>query len=257
VNETKDQGQHWSRHARRYDEVFLDPFRPDVENPWLDALGSIPDASAKTVIDLGCGTGPLLPRLLARFGKVLALDFAPGMIRRARKRLGPDANRVTFLERPMDDLADLEGRVDVAVAINSLVMPDLRAIDRTLAAIQRTLRPGGLLIGVVPAMDAIQYHTMLFIDRALAQGMTPEQAEREAAFEVEHSYYDFTFGRFEYQGLRQKFWQPFEVEHRLRKAGFTQVRLERVLYPWDDSVYGGADFSDHPRSWDWSFIARP
>lgn len=256
MNETKDQGRHWSRHARRYDDVFLDPFRPEVENPWLDALGSVPDAHAKTVIDLGCGTGPLLPRLLPLFGTVLALDFAPGMIRRARERLGEDAARVRFLERPMHELADLRGSIDVAVAVNSIVMPDVRVIDQTLTAIRAALRPGSLLIGVVPAIDAIQYHTMLFTDRALDQGMTPEQAEREAAFEVEHGYYDFTFGRFEYRGLRQKFWQPFEVEYRLRKAGFGEVRLDRVLYPWDDSVYGGADFADHPRSWDWSFIAR-
>lgn len=255
MNETKEQGRHWSRHASRYDDVFLDPFRAEVENPWIRSLEEVADPHSKTVIDLGCGTGPLLPRLVPRFAKVLALDFAPGMIKRARQRLGDQADRVTFLQRPMDDLAELGESIDVAVAVNSLVMPDVRDIDRTLMAIRASLRPGGLFIGVVPAIDAIHYHTMLFVDRALDQGMTPEQAEREAAFEVEHSLYDFTFGRFQFQGLKQKFWQPWEVEHRLRKAGFATVRLDRVLYPWDDSVYGGEGFADQPRSWDWSFVA--
>ena len=64
----------------RYDELFLDAFDPDVENPLLDRLERIPDAERKTVADLGCGTGRLLPSLVGRFGRVIALDFAPAMI---------------------------------------------------------------------------------------------------------------------------------------------------------------------------------
>ena len=145
----------------------------------------------------------------------------------------------------------------MAVAVNSLVMPDVRVIDRTLRAIRASLRPGGLFLGVVPAMDAIHYHTMLLMDQALDRGLDPEEAERYAAFHAEHHYYEFAFGRFQFQGLRQKFWQPFEIRHRLAKAGFASVELDQVLYPWDESIAGGADFADHPRSWDWSFRARP
>jgi SAM-dependent methyltransferase len=254
---TPDQGRQWSRHAARYDELFLDAFHPDVENPLLAALEAVPDPGRKTVADLGCGTGPLLPRLVRRFGRVIALDFAPGMIARARERLGPDAANVTFEARAMDDLGAYAGRLDVAVAVNSVVMPDVRQIDRTLRAIRAALRDDGVFLGVVPAMDAIHYHTMLLMDQALDRGMSPEEAERAAAFHAEHHYYEFAFGRFQFLGLRQKFWQPFEIRHRLAKAGFSSVELGQVLYPWDESLAGGADFADHPRSWDWSFAARP
>ena len=104
-------------------------------------------------------------------------------------------------------------------------------------------------------MDAIHYHTMLLYDEALDRGLDPEEAERHAAFQGEHHFYEFAFGRFEFRGLRQKFWQPFEVEHRLAKAGFAEVELAKVLYPWDDTITGGPAFADHPRSWDWSFRA--
>lgn len=257
VGEVRDQGRQWSRHAARYDDLFLDIFRAGVENPVLNALEVVADAEQKTVADLGCGIGPLLPHLVGRFGKVIALDFAPGMIERASLRLGPDASRVTFETRPMHDLEDYAGQLDVAVAVNSLVMPDVRVIDKTLRAIRASLKPDGEFLGVVPAMDAIHYHTMLLMDQALDKGLPPEEAERTAAFHAEHHYYEFVFGRFQFHRLRQKFWQPFEVEHRLAKAGFSRVELDRVLYPWDESLPGGADLSQYPRSWDWAFHARP
>ena len=50
---------------------------------------------------------------------------------------------MTFETRAMHDLDDYAGQFDVVVAINSLVMPDVRVIDRTLRAIRASLRPGG------------------------------------------------------------------------------------------------------------------
>lgn len=257
MSQTIRQDREWSRHAAHYNDVFLDPFRPGVENPVLDALLAVPEPGTKAVADLGCGTGPLLPHLVGRFGRVVALDFAPGMIKRAKERLGADARRVEFLTRPMHELEALEGELDVAVAINSIVMPDTRVIDRTLKAIRAALKPGGLSLGVVPSIDAIHYSTMLLMDRELDRGQDPDEAERLAAYYAEHHYFDFAIGRFEYQGLRQKFWQPFEIEHRLRKAGFASVALTKLLYPWDDDIPGGAEFAGHPPSWDWTFAARP
>jgi SAM-dependent methyltransferase len=257
VPEIQRQDRHWSRAAARYDDLFLDPFRPGVENPLLAEVRAVADPASKAVADLGCGTGPLLPHLVERFKRVVALDFAPGMIAKARKRLEADrkADKVTFLVRGMDDLDDFQGAFDVAVAVNSIVMPDVRDIDRTLLAIRASLKPGGVFLGILPAMDAIHYHTMLLNDEALDRGLDPEEAERHAAFQGEHHFYEFAFGRFQFQGLRQKFWQPFEIEHRFAKAGFAEVELTKVLYPWDDTITGGPTFADYPRSWDWSFRA--
>ena len=134
-----------------------------------------------------------------------------------------------FLNRPMHELTDLNGTLDVAVAVNSVVMPDVRLIDRTLSAVRSALKPEGAFLGVVPSMDAIHYHTMLLMDQSLDRGAAPEEAERYAAFHGEHGYYDFAFGRFAFQGLKQKFWHPFELRHRLNKAGFRSVTLDPAL----------------------------
>jgi SAM-dependent methyltransferase len=256
-DETKAQGRQWSRHATKYDEVFLDPFRPGVVNPIPESVRSVKGSKSKSAIDLGCGTGPLLPLLVEKFGEVYALDFAPGMIKRSKERLGPQADQVEFLNRTMDDLGEFPGKFDLAVAINSLVMPDVRDIERTLKAIHAAMKPDGVFLGVVPSIDAIHYHTMLLYDRELDKGEDVTEAERLAAFHGEHRYYEFGFGRFQFQGLRQKFWQPYEIEYRLKRAGFTSVVLDRVLYPWDEHVPGGEAFAAYPPSWDWSFTAKP
>ena len=255
-SELQNQDRHWSRHAEKYEDVFLDPYAPGVENPLWAALDAVPDARHKTAADLGCGTGPLLPHLAARFARVFALDFSPCMIGRAAERLGPEnAGRVTFLERPMHELDDLGGQIDVVLAVNSLVMPDVRLIDRTLRAIRASLAPGGRFLGILPSIDGIAYHAMLIVDRALERGLSAREAERIAAIQIERRYYDFAFGRFRYQGLRQKFWQPFEIEYRFNRAGFTSISLAKVLYPWDESLAGADELEGFPRTWDWFFQA--
>lgn len=256
-NELQNQDRHWNRHAARYDELFLDPYAPDVENPLWSALAAIPDAQRRTVADLGCGTGPLLPYLAGRFAQVIAVDFAPAMLELARKRLGQSAaSRVNFLQRPIHDLDDFAGRIDVAIATNSLVMPDVSLIDRTLRSVRASLTSDGQFLGIVPSMDAISYHLMLLMDQAIDQGLEPKEAEKFASLNVERQRYDFVFGRFRFQGIHQKFWQPFELEYRFKKAGFTTITLQKVLYPWDDNLPGEDDLADFPRSWDWFFQAR-
>jgi len=256
-NELQNQDRHWSRHAAEYDELFLDPYAPNVENPLWSALAAIPDAAHKSVADLGCGTGPLLPYLAERFAQVIAVDFAPAMLERAKKRLSQSAaSRVIFLERPIHDLHDLAGRIDVAIATNSLVMPDVTLIDRSLQSIRDALNPDGQFLGIVPSIDAILYHLMLLMDQAIDQGLEPKEAEKFASLNVERRRYDFVFGRFRFQGIHQKFWQPFEIEYRFKKAGFGAIDLQKVLYPWDDNLPGDDDLGDFPRSWDWFFRAQ-
>ncbi len=256
-NDLQNQDRHWSRHAAAYVDNFVDPYDPNVETPLWDELAAIPDPAAKTVADLGCGTGPLVPHLAQRFGRVFALDFAPAMLEQAAARLNPeDGHRVTFLKRAMHDLHDLAGQLDVAVAVNSLVMPDVRVIDRTLKAIRLSLKPGGRFLGIVPSIDTINFQIMLFLDRALDQGLDPAAAKRLAGLQAERRSYDFAFGEFRYNGLRQKFWQPHELEYRLTKAGFQTPTLAKVSYPWDDFGPGASPIPGCPRSWDWFFLAH-
>jgi SAM-dependent methyltransferase len=247
-----EQARHWSRAAHGYEEAFIDPYLPEVRNPLRRALADVAD-KRKTVADFGCGIGPLLPFLAEHFGRVLAVDFADGMLARARQRCAGLSN-IVFHQRDLTDLGALAGQVDVAVAVNSLVLPDSAELDAALQGIHATLRENGHFLGIVPAMDAVHYFTMLLLDRARLAGMPQSKAQQNAAHHAEHEYYDFAFGTFRYQGLEQHFWQPFEVRYRLRTAGFRRIRMAKVSLSWEQ--FGCArDLGDQPPPWDWFFHA--
>jgi SAM-dependent methyltransferase len=248
-----DQALAWSRAAEVYEKEFIDPYADSANNRVLQALDGI-DGTELTAADLGCGIGPLLPRLAARFKRVVAVDFAAGMLQRAKERCTRLTN-VAFEQRPLTDLTPLHGAIDVAVAVNSLVLPDLGELEAALAQARACLRPGGHFLGVVPAIDAVQYHTMLLVDRARRTGMPDHAARANAAQHAEHSLYDFAFGGFRYLGLVQHFWQPFEVRYRLRRAGFREVVRRKQRLPWSQCARGG-ELKRYPPTWDWFFHAR-
>jgi SAM-dependent methyltransferase len=252
---TPAQDHFWSRAAEDYEAEFIDPYRADVTNPLLERLRELPGTAGKTVADLGCGIGPLLPFLAQHFATVIGVDFAEGMLARARVRCREYAN-VALRQCPLTDLTALAGQIDVAVAVNSLIMADLRDLEKSLQQIHAVLRPGGVFLAILPAMDAVHYCTMLLLDRALAQGLPMNQARRNAGHHGEHSLYDFAFGEFRYHGLEQHFWQPFEIRHRLRRAGFRRLRMTKVLLSWQQFACG-TDLQDHPPPWDWFVQAEP
>jgi SAM-dependent methyltransferase len=250
-----DQSHYWSRAAANYEKEFVDPYLPEVRSPLRDALAELADPENKTAADLGCGIGPLLPALAKQFRRVIAVDFAEGMLARARERCRGLEN-VEFHALRLTDLTAFAGQLDVAVAVNSLVLPDVGELEEALRQIRAALRPGGAFLGIVPAMDAVHYFTMLLVDRARQVGMPAAQARKNAAHHAEHALYDFAFGEFRYRGLEQHFWQPFEVRYRLRRAGFRDVRLRKVRLAWHQ--FGCAkDLGDLPPPWDWFFHARP
>ena len=251
-----DQSHFWSQAAARYEQEFVDPCisREGADNPLLAALAAIDNSGTKTAADLGCGIGPLLPILAERFSRVLGVDFAPGMLARARERCARLTN-VEFHELSLTNLGPLAGQVDVAVAVNSIIQADVSTIEKVLSGVRAALKPGGMFLGIVPAMDAVHYHTMLLVDRARQTGMPEDKARDNAARHGEHELYGFEFGDFSYLGLKQHFWQAFEIGYRLRRAGFRSIRRAKSLLSWDQCACGG-DLRGQPPPWDWFFSCR-
>jgi ubiquinone/menaquinone biosynthesis C-methylase UbiE len=251
----QEQDHFWSRVAAVYEREFVDPYRADVRhNPLKKILRRLRDPEKRVVADFGCGIGPLLPFLSGHFKTVYAVDFAQGMLERASEHARACKN-VRYLQASFTDLRALPEPVDVAVAVNSLVLPNPADLEQALREIGRCLKPGGYFLGILPAMDAVHYCTMLLIDRALKAGNPIDAARKNAAHHNEHETYDFAFGQFHFRGLEQHFWQPFEITYRFRRTGFALKRLKKIHLSWKQFA-GGKDLQEYPPPWDWFFLAK-
>jgi ubiquinone/menaquinone biosynthesis C-methylase UbiE len=101
-----------------------------------------------SVLEIGCGTGAVTERLVARGARVTALDQSPEMLERARARLADaPAESVVWLERTASEIDALpEAGFDAVVA--SLSLSEMSAPERgfVLGQARRRLRAGGLLV---------------------------------------------------------------------------------------------------------------
>ena len=238
----------WDRVAADYFGEIVSPLRDGVPPALLRALDAIPNARRKTAGDLGCGIGTLLPTLAARFRRVVGIDFSPAMLARARNAC---RDRTLALHRA--DLADLSAfgaTLDVAVTVNAVLTPDGERLDRIFDALRTVLRPGGVLLGIFPAMEPVLYQGFLIHERERRRHGAA-RARRRTSRILERAKYDFVHGTYREGKRAQKFFYGFELTHRLRRAGFRRVRLGRVTYPWGDAVGGYESFPGEPPMWDW------
>jgi SAM-dependent methyltransferase len=164
-----------------------------------EALSSIPGRRTKTVGDLGCGPGRLLPYLCGAFGQVIAVDFAPATLARARRACA--GLSVVFRRRDLRDLTPLRHRLDVAVLADAVAGPRASDVDRVLTEVAGSLVHGGVLVATFRARAR--------------QGRTPVPMPLgEAPLETG------------LDGLPA--FHESELQYRLRCAGFRGLRLKRM-----------------------------
>jgi ubiquinone/menaquinone biosynthesis C-methylase UbiE len=122
--------------------------RPRIRD---EAVGRLELCPGGSVLEVGCGTGANLDRLVERVGPtgtVTGVDLSPRMLERAeRLRREHGWENVTLLEGDAETL-DLRERFDaVLFSLSYSVLPEPR---RTLERVWRRLQPGGSVV----VMDA-------------------------------------------------------------------------------------------------------
>ena len=131
--------------------------------PWSD----------RTVLELGCGSGRVTEVITGRGARVVGLDLNLQALRRARKRLGPDA---ALVGADMRRFA-FGRRFPAAVAAND-PFSHLRSDEgrrRAMEAVAAHLEPGGVLV-----LDALW-----FTDAWLAEARSEEGKVLERAVPAE------------------------------------------------------------------------
>ncbi len=130
----------FDRHARQWDDLArtLLPV-PDYRER---LLALVPEG--RTVVEVGLGTGGLLPALAAKAGNVIGVDHSPAMLEEARHRLA--SGRVSGVELRLGEMTHLP-LPDKAVecAVLNMVLHHAPDPPAVLAEIRRVLSSGGVL----------------------------------------------------------------------------------------------------------------
>jgi demethylmenaquinone methyltransferase/2-methoxy-6-polyprenyl-1,4-benzoquinol methylase len=111
------------------------------------AAAAVTGETSPRILELGCGTGNLTARLLARGAAVTAIDQDPEMLTVAREKLR-DEPRLTLLEMAAVEIADRFPAGSFDAVAGTLVLSEMSEDEQTyvLEAALRVLRPGGRLV---------------------------------------------------------------------------------------------------------------
>jgi tRNA (cmo5U34)-methyltransferase len=188
-------------------------------------VASLGRAGPVRVLDLGAGTG-ILSAMVAEAlpeAELVLLDEAPGMLERARERLGEAAPRCRIVVANFADQVP-DGPFDVIVSALAIHHVDDDAKRRLFARLHDRLSPGGAFVnaeqvsGPNPRLDA------LYAERWRTRATTLGTTEHEHAEAAERMSVD----------------RPSSVEAQLRwltESGFVDV--DCFFKWWNFAVYGG------------------
>jgi len=146
------------------------------------ATGLLPER-CECILDLGTGSGLLLPALLERADQAIAVDSSTAMLDLARQTVGAEVERCDLRLGDLEHLPVADGEVDAVMAC--MVLHHVSHPERALVEAHRVLKPGGHLVIV----DLHQHHDESLRERVadLWLGFRPVDVERwvtAAQFEI-------------------------------------------------------------------------
>lgn len=168
--------QFFDQHAREWDAA-----RPADLAARLERVAGMLDLGpGHRVLDVGTGTGALVPAMLARVGEtgaIVALDSSAEMLAMARGKGFP--TNVTFMEADIERAPELADASFDRVACNA-AFPHLPHRQQALAEMVRVLRPGGLLVISHPiGRDAVEARHRQHGEAVAADHVPPPAEMRE------------------------------------------------------------------------------
>jgi SAM-dependent methyltransferase len=230
----------WDKLADDFEREVCDITRETRGNQIAQAVRALP-VSAKTsvLVDLGCGLGTFVERYGPLFQHTFAVEHAPRIIARAKKRLAKRAD-ITWLTASMAPASRRIGRVaDLTVCMNVITMPEAPIRARMWDGIARVTKKRGHALIVVPSIESDR-----MVER-VAYGTSRAEAMAEAPD-----------GLVDRGGSRQKHFARDELEALLAAHGFRVKKMQRVFYPWQKEGLRKPRGAGTRRPWDWLVLAE-
>jgi SAM-dependent methyltransferase len=202
-------------------------------------LGLRPSPKKSILVDLGCGIGTFVERYGKLFHATFAVEHAPRIIARAKKRLAKRTD-ITWLTSNIPPAAKRIGAcADLTVCMNVITMPQARIREQMWDGIAHVTRKRGHAIIVVPSIESDRMVELV------AYGTSRAEAIAEAPG-----------GLVDRGGSRQKHFAREELHELLAQHGFRTRKVMRISYPWQKEGLRKPRNAGTRRPWDWLVLAQ-
>lgn len=194
---------------------------------------------AAVLADLGCGLGTFVERYGPLFAHTYAVEHAPRIIARAKRRLKA-RDDITWMTSSIPPAVRRIGRkADLTVCMNVITMPQARIRESMWRGLSDVTKPRGHALIVVPSIESDR-----MVER-VAYGTTLAAAKADAPD-----------GLVDRGGSRQKHFARDELRDVLASHEFATRRLLRVPYPWQKEGLRKPRNAGTRMPWDWLVLAE-
>ena len=249
------QADYWDKLAASFERDVFHPVANDLHGTILTTLLSVSSLS-RSVADIGCGTGRLLPTLAEHFRSVIAIDLSERCLQIAQKRCR-SFDCVLYLQHDLTTPLPNIDQVDVGVCLNVAIMQSYRSRIRLLKNVTKLIRPRGRLVLLIPSMESVLLTVHRLVLWNLEESKTYQQAAAAASSELGFTARSVRDGVVETGGTPTKHYLREELELLIQELGHQVCSIEKVEYPWH------TEFEDPPASmaapypWDWLVVSKP
>jgi SAM-dependent methyltransferase len=230
----------WDKLADDFEKEVCDITRETRGDEIARLFRTLPvDPQTSVLVDLGCGLGTFVGRYGKHFRESFAVEHAPRIIARAKKRL-KGARGITWMTSSLPPATRRIGRrSDLTVCMNVITMPQHRVRESMWASLARVTKPKGHALIVVPSIESDR-----MVER-VAYGTPLMQAKAETPN-----------GLVDRGGTRQKHFAREELRELLARHGFRTKKVQRVFYPWQKEGLRKPRYAGSHKPWDWLVLAE-
>ncbi len=243
MNEEK----HWDRIGSGYDDEIFDVFKSDRKKV-LPTFFKKHRKKSGIAIDFGCGTGKSFEYISPLFKKVVAVDISKELLDQAGKR--PFKNiELKQLDLTLSKLS--LPKADFAFCCNVAMLPEIEKTHTIIKNIQKSLKPGGTALIVLPALESVLYSSWRLIEVYKKEGIDINDIPDSEFHYLKASKRRLVEGIIYIDDVPTKHFTRPELDVVIRDARLTLTKIEKVEYSWNTELSSPPRWLKDPYPWDW------
>lgn len=243
----------WDKLGETFSNAVLEVTDYDQHNVIKKTLRKL-GGKKKIAADFGCGIGAST-RVLAPYVKsVVGYDFSKPLLETAKKKTRHQNATYEFLD--LRKTWRHQKQFELSLCVNALISDDAALRTQMFSNIVRATKPGGILVFVVPSLEASLRTYQLLANSGSLESKLRKTAITAANKLATEEIKSLAEGIVSVGNVPTKHFMEDELKDLFFSARLTAVDVSRVSYPWDtiiDDVPG--DIKELP-PWDWIATAR-